>query len=184
MSQMGHTQPLANQSVKGRFWPFAACHVEISAPGSRSRDSMSESGESRFRESVDWRSAALRRLPFAAQRGPMPACSSGARSALRWRLLHRRHHDQELLSADLPGARLGFESSSLLRFRRGGRARGIPPLPPLPGPQYLVGPGYADELTIAQDVNDLGEITGRAFDPVTGERPAFLATPIRGHGGN
>lgn len=22
MSQMGHTQPLANQSVKGRFWPF------------------------------------------------------------------------------------------------------------------------------------------------------------------
>jgi len=22
MSQMGHTPPLANQSVKGRFWPF------------------------------------------------------------------------------------------------------------------------------------------------------------------
>ena len=22
MSQMGHTQPLANQSVEGRFWPF------------------------------------------------------------------------------------------------------------------------------------------------------------------
>jgi probable HAF family extracellular repeat protein len=48
----------------------------------------------------------------------------------------------------------------------------------------LVGPGYADVLTTAQDINDLGEITGRAFDPVTGERPAFLATPTRGHGGD
>jgi probable HAF family extracellular repeat protein len=42
----------------------------------------------------------------------------------------------------------------------------------------LVGPGYTDVLTTAQDINDLGEITGRAFDPDTGERPAFLATPI------
>ena len=48
----------------------------------------------------------------------------------------------------------------------------------------LVGPGYTDVLTTAQDINDLGEITGRAFDPDTGERPAFLATPIPGHGGD
>jgi probable HAF family extracellular repeat protein len=48
----------------------------------------------------------------------------------------------------------------------------------------LIGPGYTDVLTTAQDINDLGEITGRAFDPDTGERPAFLATPIRGHGGD
>jgi probable HAF family extracellular repeat protein len=48
----------------------------------------------------------------------------------------------------------------------------------------LVGPGYSDVLTTAQDINDLGEITGRAFDPDTGERPAFLATPIPGHGGD
>lgn len=47
----------------------------------------------------------------------------------------------------------------------------------------LVGAGYTDVLTTAQDINDLGEITGRAFDPDTGERPAFLATTIRGHGG-
>ena len=47
----------------------------------------------------------------------------------------------------------------------------------------LVGPGYTDVLTTAQDINDLGEITGRAFDPDTGERPAFLATPIRRQGG-
>jgi probable HAF family extracellular repeat protein len=43
----------------------------------------------------------------------------------------------------------------------------------------LVAPGYTGILTTAQDINDRGEITGRAFDPVTGERPAFLATPIR-----
>ena len=43
----------------------------------------------------------------------------------------------------------------------------------------LVAPGYAGILTTAQDINDRGEITGRAFDPVTGERPAFLATPAR-----
>ena len=43
----------------------------------------------------------------------------------------------------------------------------------------LVAPGYTGILTTAQDINDRGEITGRAFDPVTGERPAFLATPGR-----
>jgi probable HAF family extracellular repeat protein len=42
----------------------------------------------------------------------------------------------------------------------------------------LVAPGYTNFLTTAQDINDLGAITGRAFDPITGERPAFLATPI------
>lgn len=43
----------------------------------------------------------------------------------------------------------------------------------------LVAPGYTGVLTTAQDINDRGEITGRAFDPATGERPAFLATPVR-----
>ncbi|MFL6293966.1 MAG: hypothetical protein ACJ759_23975 [Thermoanaerobaculia bacterium] len=43
----------------------------------------------------------------------------------------------------------------------------------------LVAPGYAGILTMAQDIDDRGEITGRAFDPVTGGRPAFLATPTR-----
>ncbi|HEV8578771.1 MAG TPA: hypothetical protein VGX68_06765 [Thermoanaerobaculia bacterium] len=42
----------------------------------------------------------------------------------------------------------------------------------------LVAPGYTGVLTTAQDINDRGEITGRAFDPATGERPAFLATPV------
>lgn len=41
----------------------------------------------------------------------------------------------------------------------------------------LVAPGYTGVLTTAQDINDRGEITGRAFDPATGARPAFLATP-------
>jgi uncharacterized membrane protein len=36
---------------------------------------------------------------------------------------------------------------------------------------------YPGILTTAQDINDRGEITGRAFDPATGGRPAFLATP-------
>lgn len=42
----------------------------------------------------------------------------------------------------------------------------------------LVAPGYAGILTTAQDINNRGEITGRAFDPATGERPAFLAAPV------
>lgn len=41
----------------------------------------------------------------------------------------------------------------------------------------LVAPGYNDLLINAQDINDRGIITGRAFDPVTGELPAFVATP-------
>jgi uncharacterized membrane protein len=41
----------------------------------------------------------------------------------------------------------------------------------------LVAPGSASVLTTAQDINERGEITGRAFDPETGESPAFLATP-------
>ncbi len=42
----------------------------------------------------------------------------------------------------------------------------------------LVAHGYAGVLTTAQDINDLGAITGRAADPATGGRPAFLATPV------
>lgn len=43
----------------------------------------------------------------------------------------------------------------------------------------LVAPGYNGILTMAQDINDRGVITGRAFDPQTGELPAFVATPVR-----
>lgn len=43
----------------------------------------------------------------------------------------------------------------------------------------LVAPGYTGILTSAQDINDRGEITGRAFEPATGGRPAFLAQPVR-----
>ena len=42
----------------------------------------------------------------------------------------------------------------------------------------LVASGYDDVLTTAQDINDRGVITGRAFDPDTGARPAFSATPV------
>jgi probable HAF family extracellular repeat protein len=41
----------------------------------------------------------------------------------------------------------------------------------------LVAPGYPGVLTTAQDINDFGVITGRAFDPATGTNPAFRATP-------
>lgn len=41
--------------------------------------------------------------------------------------------------------------------------------------------GYDDLLTHGQDINDFGMITGRAFDPGTGERPAFLAIPLPWH---
>ena len=40
-------------------------------------------------------------------------------------------------------------------------------------------PGYADQLTQAQDINDIGVITGRALT-AAGERPAFRAVPVHG----
>ena len=43
----------------------------------------------------------------------------------------------------------------------------------------LVAPGYPGILTMAQDINDRGVITGRAFDPQTGQLPAFVAVPVR-----
>jgi probable HAF family extracellular repeat protein len=42
----------------------------------------------------------------------------------------------------------------------------------------LVGPGYPDRLLAAQDINDAGEITGRALQAGTGKQVPFLATPI------
>jgi probable HAF family extracellular repeat protein len=42
----------------------------------------------------------------------------------------------------------------------------------------LVTPGFTGVLLFAQDINDQGEITGRAFDPATGLRRAFVAVPI------
>src|SRR4030095_11057335 len=42
----------------------------------------------------------------------------------------------------------------------------------------LVAPGFNGVLLFAQDINDLGEITGRAFDPATGLRRAFVAVPV------
>jgi probable HAF family extracellular repeat protein len=44
----------------------------------------------------------------------------------------------------------------------------------------LVVPGYGSVLTTAQDINDSGQITGRATDPATGQRPTFLAIPNAG----
>lgn len=43
----------------------------------------------------------------------------------------------------------------------------------------LVAPGYTGVLTDARDINDLGEITGRAAH-ASGERPAFKAVPTAG----
>jgi probable HAF family extracellular repeat protein len=39
-------------------------------------------------------------------------------------------------------------------------------------------PGYTNTLQLATDINDRGQITGRAADPVTGNRPAILLSPI------
>jgi len=41
--------------------------------------------------------------------------------------------------------------------------------------------GYTARLEQGKDIDDDGEITGRATDPVTGVRTAFLATPAHGH---
>ncbi|HEY4270540.1 MAG TPA: hypothetical protein VGM65_00910 [Candidatus Udaeobacter sp.] len=38
-------------------------------------------------------------------------------------------------------------------------------------------PGFSASLETARDINDKGEITGRALDPITGVRTAYLAIP-------
>lgn len=42
-------------------------------------------------------------------------------------------------------------------------------------------PSYGARLDQAKDVDEDGEITGRAVDPVTGVRTAFIAEPACGH---
>lgn len=39
-------------------------------------------------------------------------------------------------------------------------------------------PDYSGDLLFANDINDSGQIAGGAFDPSTGENPAFLAVPV------
>jgi probable HAF family extracellular repeat protein len=43
----------------------------------------------------------------------------------------------------------------------------------------LKAPGYTSHLEVAGDINDIGEISGRAFDSGAGVRSAFLAIPRR-----
>jgi len=42
----------------------------------------------------------------------------------------------------------------------------------------VVGPGTTLTLTIAQDINDLGVITGQAINPATGATVTFEAIPV------
>lgn len=42
-------------------------------------------------------------------------------------------------------------------------------------------PDFRGELILAEDINDWGQITGRAKDPDTGALVPFVATPIGGH---
>ena len=42
----------------------------------------------------------------------------------------------------------------------------------------IVAPGYLNVLELAMDINDFGVITGRALNPTTNERVAFLAKPV------
>ena len=44
----------------------------------------------------------------------------------------------------------------------------------------LVAPGYNDQIFAAGDINDLGRITGQAFNPTTNEFSAFFAVPEPG----
>ena len=44
----------------------------------------------------------------------------------------------------------------------------------------LKAPGYSARLEVANDISDSGEITGRAVNPTTNERTAFLAVPAPG----
>ena len=42
----------------------------------------------------------------------------------------------------------------------------------------LIAPGFNGVLLTAQDINDRGEITGRAFDPASGQLRAYVAVPV------
>jgi probable HAF family extracellular repeat protein len=42
----------------------------------------------------------------------------------------------------------------------------------------LKAPGYSAQLASAKDINNKGEITGRAVDPTTGVLTAYLAVPV------
>jgi probable HAF family extracellular repeat protein len=42
----------------------------------------------------------------------------------------------------------------------------------------LLAPGFNGVILNAQDINDEGEITGRAFDPATGDIKTFIAVPV------
>ena len=42
----------------------------------------------------------------------------------------------------------------------------------------LKAPGYSAVLALAKDINNNGEITGRAVDPITGVLTAYLAVPV------
>jgi probable HAF family extracellular repeat protein len=44
-------------------------------------------------------------------------------------------------------------------------------------PDHLA-PGFNGVIINAQDINDQGEITGRAFDPATGDIKTFIAVPV------
>jgi hypothetical protein len=44
----------------------------------------------------------------------------------------------------------------------------------------VLAPGYGNSIYAAGDIDDLGRITGQAFDPGTGAYSAFLAVPQRG----
>jgi len=44
----------------------------------------------------------------------------------------------------------------------------------------LKAPGYSALLASAKDINNKGEITGRAIDPITGVLTAYLAVPVGG----
>ena len=43
----------------------------------------------------------------------------------------------------------------------------------------LKAPGYSAQLASAKDINNKGEITGRAVDPNTGVLTAYLAVPVQ-----
>jgi probable HAF family extracellular repeat protein len=44
----------------------------------------------------------------------------------------------------------------------------------------LLAPEFEGHLVFANDINDAGQITGQAIDPVTGDAVAFVATPVSG----
>jgi probable HAF family extracellular repeat protein len=86
--------------------------------------------------------------------------------------------DLGTLPGDIKSQALGINNQGqMVGFSKGATIRAVVWKNGVPVDLNALVPPSSLTLVFANDVNDRGEIAGEAFDPVTGETPAFLAIP-------